>query len=76
MNVSERKEGHWQGFPVIARRMEFYRHECDRNGLSCTDLGSLKNLGRVSDVESQDSQRMLKITRIQAKPDISPWAAR
>jgi cyclopropane fatty-acyl-phospholipid synthase-like methyltransferase len=61
--IGERQEGHWQGFPVVARPFDFYGQACVTNGLVVTDLGSLKELGHISNLEGQDSQRMLRITR-------------
>ena len=64
VNIGERKEANWQGFPVVGRTLEFYTEQCAMNGLAVTDIGAIKDYGHVSNVESQDAQRMLKITRI------------
>lgn len=66
VNIGERKEGNWQGFPVVARTFEFYSQACAMNGLVVSDLGPLKNLGHNSNIEKHDNQRMLRITRIAA----------
>jgi cyclopropane fatty-acyl-phospholipid synthase-like methyltransferase len=63
VNIGEREEGSWQGFPVVARTFEFYSHACTKYGLSASDIGPLKDHGHVSNIESQDSQRMLRITK-------------
>ena len=63
VNIGERNNSYWQGFPVVWRSLEFYSHKCSKNGLVLTDLGPLKDHGHFSNVESQDSQRMLKITK-------------
>jgi len=63
VNIGERDEGNWQGFPIVWRTLEFYDRECARSGLAVTDLGALKDHGHVSKIESQDSQRMLRITK-------------
>lgn len=63
VNIGEKKEGNWQGFPVVARTFEFYCQACVKNGLAVTDLGPLKDHGHISKVEAQDSQRILKITK-------------
>ena len=63
VDIGEMNEGNWQTFPVVWRTLEFYSHECSKNGLVLTDLGPLKNHGHISNVESQDSQRMLRITK-------------
>jgi len=61
VNVGERDEGFWQGFPVVWRSLDFYRESCARAGLRLEDLGPLGELGHVSGVASQDAQRMLEI---------------
>ncbi len=63
VNIGERKEGNWQGFPVVSRSQEFYKSVCDKYGLKLEDVGSLKQLGHISNNESQDSQRMLRISK-------------
>ena len=61
--IGDRKEGDWQGFPVVTRPFDFYGQACTMNGLVVSDLGPVKELGHIAKVESQDSQRMLKIGR-------------
>jgi len=63
VTIGDRKEGNWQGFPVVARTFDFYSQACAINGLVISDLGPLKELGHIANVESQDNQRMLKIER-------------
>lgn len=61
VNVGDRPEGNWRGFPVVWRSMDFYRETCFRHGLLAADLGALSDLGHVSGDPDQDRQRMLKI---------------
>lgn len=61
--TGEGTDGYWQGFPVVIRPLEFYNHACTKYGLVVSDLGGLKDHGHVSNVENQDNQRMLKITK-------------
>lgn len=63
VNIGDRKEGSWQGFPVVWRSIEFYSRACALHGLVVSDLGSLKDLGHIANVELQDRQRMLRIFR-------------
>jgi cyclopropane fatty-acyl-phospholipid synthase-like methyltransferase len=63
VNIGKRKEHNWQGFPNVARTFDFYSDACTTNGLMISDLGPLRDLGHFSNVESQDNQRMLRITR-------------
>ncbi len=58
-----RREGNWCGFPVVSRSLEFYNHACAMHGAVVSDLGPLKSLGHISNVISQDTQRMLSITQ-------------
>lgn len=59
VNVGERAEGRWQGFPVVWRHTGFYRDLATRQGFDMTDMGDLESLGHRSGVRSQDAQRML-----------------
>ncbi|WP_204102348.1 MULTISPECIES: class I SAM-dependent methyltransferase [Spirulina sp. CCY15215] len=61
--IGEWKEGNWLEFPVVARTFEFYSNACTKNYLAMSDLGYLKDYGHISNVKSQDNQRMLKITK-------------
>lgn len=64
VNIGERKDGNWRGFPWVARTFEFYSHAFTKNGLAVSDLGSLKDFGHVlKNVESQDSSKMLGIAK-------------
>lgn len=63
VNIGDRKEGSWQGFPVVWRSFESYSRACTMHGLVVSDLGPLEELGHIANVESQDRQRMLKISR-------------
>jgi len=63
VNIGANKEGNWQGFPVVWRTFDFYSRACAMNNLLVSDLGPLKELGHIANVESQDTQRMLKIYR-------------
>ena len=63
VNIGEKKDGNWQGFPVVTRTFAFYSQRCAKYGLSVSDIGSLLDHGHDSGDESQDSQRMLKIEK-------------
>ena len=62
VNIGERKDGEWQGFPISWRSLDFYVRECAEYDLTCTDLGALSDHGHISNITSQDNQRMLKIS--------------
>ena len=63
VNIGERQEGNWQGFPVVSRSLEFYREECAKAGLEVTEIGTLESLGHISGDKVQDMQIMLEITK-------------
>lgn len=60
VNIGEREEAEWQGFPVVWRSLDFYRDVSNRHGLAVRDLGSLESFGHHSGSEAQDEQRMLE----------------
>ena len=65
VNVGERSEGTWQGFPIVTRSIPFYAQAASRYGLTLCDIGSLKSLGHVHprlSAERQSGQRMLRIS--------------
>lgn len=64
VNIGEMEKCEWEEFPVVSRSFDFYAHECAKYGLAVSDLGPLKDLGHVTQIESHDSQRMLKITKV------------
>lgn len=63
VNIGEKAEGNWQGFPVVSRSFEFYESVCAKMDLTPTDIGNLRDLGHHSGKKSHDDQRMLKIVR-------------
>ncbi len=58
VNIGERPDGAWQGFPITWRPLAFYRGLAGRHGLSLSDIGALGDLGHVAD-NDHDEQRML-----------------
>ncbi|MDP2240438.1 MAG: hypothetical protein Q8K18_09800 [Burkholderiales bacterium] len=54
----------WQGFPVVYRSLDFYIEAGFKNGLRVSDPGTLKSFGHITGIETQDIQRMLRITKI------------
>lgn len=66
VNLGDRADGQWAGFPVVFRSWSFYEDACFANGLKVTDLGSLAEFGHEHPGKSeahQAAQRMLKIER-------------
>lgn len=64
VNIENHKEGSWQGFPVVFRSLDFYKKLAIENGLSTEVIGTLKELGHVSNQELQDNQIMLKFKKV------------
>ncbi len=63
VNIGDRKDGKWQGFPLVWRHLDLYTRACSMSGLVVSDLGPLKELGHIANVGPQDNQRMLRIAR-------------
>ena len=59
VNIGNRKDDSWQGFPVIWRTLDSYKEMGSSHGLTVEDIGSRKEFG----LEYQDSHRMLKISK-------------
>ena len=60
VNIGERTEGRWQGFPVVWRPPGFYEQLAERNGLHVSALGTLGELGHISGKQTADLQPMLR----------------
>ena len=63
VNVGAKKEGRWQGFPVVWRTLDFYENCASDYGLRVEDIGELGDFGHFSGIAEQDRQRMLKISK-------------
>ena len=66
INRDSKRDGNWQGFPIVHRELAFYEEVFGRHRLAVTDLGSLRDFGHNhprKSAEDQANQRMLKITR-------------
>ncbi len=63
VNVGDAADGEWQGFPLVWRPLAFYQKSCEKHRLTLTDIGALSAYGHVSNAESQDQQRLLRITQ-------------
>jgi len=62
VNLGERMDGHWQGFPVVFRTMSFYADAAKQNGLRVADLGKQGSFIE-SGVRAMDEKNILKFTR-------------
>ena len=61
VNLGERADGHWQGFPLIFRSLRFYEDAAQKNNLHVTDLGKQKSFIE-SGVRAMDEKNILKCT--------------
>jgi len=59
VNIGNKKDDNWKGFPVIWHTLDFYIEMASSHGLSVKDIGSRQELG----LTYQDDQRMLEISR-------------
>ena len=58
VNIGNRKDDSWQGFPVVWRTLDFYKEVASSYGLTVQDIGSRQEFG----LAYQDDHRMLKIS--------------
>lgn len=64
VDTADKEDGSWLEFPGVRRPMRFYAEVLERNGLSFTDVSSLRELGHITGGEA-DNQRMLAIRKKQ-----------
>jgi cyclopropane fatty-acyl-phospholipid synthase-like methyltransferase len=62
VNIGEKPQGSWQGFPVVTRSHEFYEQLAASCGLSVQDVGILDSLGHRFGAPG-DRTVMLRFTR-------------
>ena len=63
VNLGDRPDGAWQGFPLVWRSMAFYDAAFRRHGLHVVDLGTLARFGnptRHRDPQTEATQHMLR----------------
>jgi SAM-dependent methyltransferase len=60
VNLGERFNSSWQGFPVVWRSWETWLALASEYGLTVQNLGTLKSLGHITGEELQDMQMMLE----------------
>jgi hypothetical protein len=64
VDVSNRPDRNWQGFPVVARSLQFYEETCSRNGLHVRDLGLLTELGHPKPSKSDQRPGIHRVLKI------------
>ena len=60
INITSHPDANWQEFPVVFRSIEFYKKLAEKNNLSIRILGTLEELGHISNVDRQDQQIMIE----------------
>jgi SAM-dependent methyltransferase len=63
VNIIQKEDMNWQGFPVVFRSVEFYENLAKNANLKLEVLDQLKNLGHITN-KLGDEQFMLKFTKI------------
>lgn len=64
VNIGNRPDGSWHGFPLVYRSLRFYEEACSRDGLRVKDLGPLTDFGHPlppKPGQQQTRQRILKV---------------
>ena len=64
VNIGEREDGEWLGFPVVTRPLSLYEDTASQNGLKLDVVGTLHSLGHISGKQKQDQQMMLRFTHL------------
>ena len=59
VNIGNKKDDSWKGFPVVWRTLDFYKKVGSSYGLTVQDIGSRQEFG----LASPDDQRMLEISK-------------
>ncbi len=62
VNLGDRPEGSWQGFPVVSRSRDFYERLAASRGLTVEEVGTLESLGHRVGAPG-DKTMMLRVTR-------------
>ena len=57
VNIGNRNDDNWQGFPVVWRTLDFYKDVASSYGLTVQDIGSRQEFG----LKYQDTMKVLKI---------------
>ncbi len=61
VNLGERADGNWQGFPVVFRSLQFYEDAARKNNLRVADLGK-QGAFIKSGVRAMDEKNILKFS--------------
>jgi len=61
VNIGDRRDGKWRGFPVVRRPLDFYRQRCAEAGLAMTDLGPIRRFDHPASGGADAEMRMLEM---------------
>lgn len=64
VNIGDQPVDKWREFPVVWRSLEHYAALAAERGLSVSSIGTLRELGHDSGIDSQDDQVMLAFTAV------------
>jgi SAM-dependent methyltransferase len=63
VNLGDGQLGSWEGFPIVARPIDWYAERGRAAGLDVASIGRLRELGHVSGDRRADSQFMLRFQK-------------
>ncbi|MEL6538853.1 MAG: class I SAM-dependent methyltransferase [Bacteroidota bacterium] len=63
VNLGDRPDAEWQGFPIVFRTVEFYQQLAKAGGLQVETLATIGELGHQSKYKLGNQQLMLKFTK-------------
>ena len=63
VNIGDKKDDSWRGFPVVWRSLDFYKQVASSHGLTVQDIGPRQKFGYAAILPIEDDQRILKICK-------------
>lgn len=63
VNIGDKKDDSWRGFPVVWRSLDFYKQVALSHGLTVQDIGPRQEFGYAPTLPIEDDLRILKICK-------------
>jgi len=63
VNIGDKKDDSWRGFPVVWRSLDFYKQVALSHGLTVQDIGTRQEFGYAPTLPIEDDLRILKICK-------------